>query len=249
MEDDQQIDAGQQPDLKLRVFGPAFGLPDPSPFCMKGIILLQMSGLPFTVETGDVTKAPKKKFPVLYDAGRAIPDTTLIRFHLEDRYGVAFDEGLTPTQRGMAWALEKLCEDNLYWAGMHERWAIEENFERGPKEFFAAVPAPMRPIIIALVKREVKRNLHGQGLGRHSRDDLIAIARRGVDAVADALGDNAWIMGDTPCGADAFVWAMIHGLCCDRFASPLTDYVVSNARLTAYSQRGLERWFPDFKPD
>lgn len=248
MEDEPNAKTKPAPNLTLRVFGPAFGQPDPSTFCLKGLVLLKMSGLPFAVETGDVTKAPKKKFPVLYDNGRPIPDTTLIRFHLETHYGIDFDQGLTETQRGLAWALEKLCEDNLYWAIMHERWALEENFERGPREFFASVPAPMRPLVVALVKREVKRNLHGHGLGRHSRDELMTIARRGVDAVAQALGDNDWIMGETPCGADASVWATIYSLCCDRFRSPLTDYVANDARLTAYSQRGLAHWFPDFNP-
>ena len=51
--------------LELHVFGPAFGQPDPSPFCMKGIILMEMSGLPYTRVRGNLQKAPKGKFPVL----------------------------------------------------------------------------------------------------------------------------------------------------------------------------------------
>ena len=43
--------------LELHVFGPAFGQPDPSPFCMKGIILMEMSGLPYRRVRGNLQKA------------------------------------------------------------------------------------------------------------------------------------------------------------------------------------------------
>ena len=36
--------------ITLHTFGPAFGLPDPSPFATKGLVLLKMSGLPFKTE-------------------------------------------------------------------------------------------------------------------------------------------------------------------------------------------------------
>ncbi|MDR6871877.1 hypothetical protein J2Y55_002890 [Bosea sp. BE125] len=38
--------------ITLHSFGPGFGLPDPSPFCIKAEILLRMAGLPFERETG-----------------------------------------------------------------------------------------------------------------------------------------------------------------------------------------------------
>ena len=30
--------------ITLYTFGPKFGLPDPSPFCMKALVLLKMAG-------------------------------------------------------------------------------------------------------------------------------------------------------------------------------------------------------------
>ncbi len=44
--------------ITLYTFGPAFGLPDPSPFCLKAMALLKMSGLEHTCTPGDVRKAP-----------------------------------------------------------------------------------------------------------------------------------------------------------------------------------------------
>jgi hypothetical protein len=90
----------------------------------------------------DVTKAPKKKFPVLVDSGEFIPDSTFIRLHLEKKYGIDFDKDLSERDRGIAFAVEKMLEDNLYWAGMYERWVLDKNFDRGPKHFFDDIPQP-----------------------------------------------------------------------------------------------------------
>lgn len=237
------------PERQLLVFGPAFGLPDPSPFCMKGQVLLKMAGLDFKSVRSDVTKAPKKKFPVLVENGQSIADSTLIQFHLETEYGVDFYPGLDDRERGQAWAFEKLAEDNLYWVGMHERWVNQSNFDRGPRSFFDPVPAPLRPLIVSMVRREVKRNLHGQGLGRHSADERTAIGVRGIDALAAQIGDRPWLMGDQPCGADAFVSASIAGVLCPLFDSRLGDHARTHANLVAYADRAIATWFPDQQPD
>lgn len=93
--------------LKLQMFGPAFGLPDPSPFAMKGEMLLKLAGLDYSTEVGDVRKAPKGKMPVLIDGDTAIPDSTFIRFHLEDNHGIDFDKGLSARERGIAWSVKR----------------------------------------------------------------------------------------------------------------------------------------------
>ena len=128
--------------LTLQIFGPAFGLPDPSPFAMKGEMLLKLAGVDYRTEAGDVRKAPKGKFPVLIDGDTTVPDSTFIRFHLEDRHGIDFDKGLSARERGIAWSVEKMLEDSLYFAVMYERWAIDENFDRGPRTYFDVIPAP-----------------------------------------------------------------------------------------------------------
>ena len=102
--------------ITLYTFGPQFGLPDPSPFVMKAETLLKMSGLPFRTDTTGFPKAPKGKLPYIDDDGEKIADSTFIRWHLEKKYQIDFDRGLTPEQRAIAWAFEKLAEDHLYWA-------------------------------------------------------------------------------------------------------------------------------------
>ncbi|WP_199731090.1 hypothetical protein [Aquitalea sp. FJL05] len=45
--------------ITLYVFGPAFGLPDASPFVLKAEMLLKLSGLPYRKLRGSMRRAPK----------------------------------------------------------------------------------------------------------------------------------------------------------------------------------------------
>jgi glutathione S-transferase len=101
--------------ITLYTFGPAFGLPDPSPFVMKAETLLKMSGLPYRTDKTGFRKAPKGKLPYIDDDGEIVADSTFIRWHLEKKHKVDFDRGLTAEQKAIAWAFEKMAEDNLYW--------------------------------------------------------------------------------------------------------------------------------------
>jgi glutathione S-transferase len=85
--------------ITLYGFGPAFGLPDPSPFVMKAEILLKMAGVPYAVKTGGLSKAPKGKLPYVVDDGEPIGDSTFIRWHLEKKYNIDFDRGLNVEQQ------------------------------------------------------------------------------------------------------------------------------------------------------
>lgn len=231
----------------LYVFGPHFGLPDASPFCMKAMILLKMAGLAYETGQCDPRKAPKKKGPFLVDDGDTIPDSTFIRCHIEKKYGFNFEDGLSEEQRGISWAVEKLCEDNVYWAMLSERWLVEENFEAGPRHFFDPVPSVMRPLVVSMVRSQVKRDLWGQGLGRHTREELVRIGNRGIEAVSQVLGDKAFLMGDKPCGADASAFPTVAGVLCDRFQSEMLEHAKTKANLLAYRDRCMELWFPDFR--
>ena len=59
--------------ITLYTFGPAFGLPDPSPFVMKAEVLLKMAKLPYRTEkVSNPGKAPKGKIPYIDDVGSEI---------------------------------------------------------------------------------------------------------------------------------------------------------------------------------
>jgi glutathione S-transferase len=228
--------------ITLHVFGPGFGLFDPSPFVMKADVLLKMSGVPFKTTSGDLRRSPKHKLPFIEDDGARIGDSTLIRLHLEKKHGVDFDKSLSTEQKGIAWAVEKMLEDNLYWAVLYERWCVEENFQKGPKNFFAPIPGVIRPFIVASVRRQVRANLYGQGLGRHSRDEIIALGNRAIDALAAVLGNKMYLLGANKCGADATAFTFAVSALCPHFDTPIRSHAERHRNLVAYCDR-MQREF------
>jgi glutathione S-transferase len=231
--------------ITLFTFGPAFGLPDPSPFVTKAEVLLKMSGLAYRTDTKGFRKAPKGKLPYIDDDGTIVADSSLIRRHLETRHGIDFDRDLAPEARAAGHAFERMCGEHLYWGIVRERWMVRENFARGPRRFFDPAPAPLRPLVIAMVHRQVKRTLWGQGLGRHTREELIALAGADIDAIAAQLGTKPWLLGTEPSGADASTWTFVAHALCPHFATPLADRARGHPNLAAYAERGRARWYPE----
>ncbi|MEM8743967.1 MAG: glutathione S-transferase family protein [Pseudomonadota bacterium] len=231
--------------ITLYTFGPKFGLPDPSPFCMKAIVLLKMAGLEYKAAEADLQKAPKRKAPYMDDDGTIVPDSTFIRLHLEKTRGIDFDEGLSDVDRAISWAFEKLCEDNLYWAVVESRWMNDRNFNAGPVQFFEGVPGVMRPLLVPMVRRQVRRDLKGQGTGRHSEAEIAELATRGISGLSAFLGDKPYLMGSKPCAADASVFATVANLLCEVFESPLLDATKKHENLVAYRDRLMTQYFPE----
>jgi len=232
--------------ITLYTFGPYFGLPDASPFVMKAEVLLKMADLPFKTDTGGYPKAPKGKLPYIADDGEIIADSTLIRLHIERKYGFDFDDRLSRKDRGIAWAIEKMCEDHLYWAGLHARWMIDENFDKGPRQFFDAAPAPLRPLVVLMARRQFRRNLWGHGMGRHTVAEMEALVAPDIDAIADVLSQKAYLMGEAPCGADAAVFPMIAHALCPHFDTGLRTRAAQRPNLVAYNDRLMTQYFPEF---
>ena len=232
--------------ITLYTFGPYFGLPDPSPFVMKAEMLLKLSGLEYRTDRKGFRNAPKGKLPYINDDGTIVADSTLIRLYLEEKHSIYFDRGLATRDRGVAWAIEKMLEDHLYWVMVYWRWMDAANFRAGPKQFFKRAPALVRPLVERLVLKRIRSTLHGHGIGRHSDAEKSAMAGRALDAVSQVLGDNPYLMGPEPCGADATAFAFVACTMTPVFSSPLRAKAESLPNVTAYRDRLMAEFYPNF---
>ena len=232
--------------IDLYRFGPFLGTPDPSPFVIKTMMLLTLARLPYRLVQGNPLKAPKRFLPYIIDAGEVVSDSTLIRRHLERKYGVDFDAGLRPQQKAVSWALERMCEDHLYFAMLETRWLDKANFENGVARMFGAIPAPVRPLVKLMLRRQNKARLYGHGLGRHAKADIVTLAIRDIDALAAIIADKPYLMGDEPSGADASVFGIVTAILTPPLTTPLRDAIAKHVNLVAYRDRLTRQYFPDF---
>ena len=226
----------------LHTFGPHFGLPDASPFVIKAMTILKMADLPYTELPSDVRKAPKGKLPVLVDDGTIVPDSTFIRLYLERTRGIDLDVGLTASERATGWAIERMMENHFYWLVVQERWLDDNNFRRGPIQLFDRLPRIARPLIGSLVRREIRRTLHAQGVGRHSESERMSLARGDLDSLATLLGDKPYLFGDKPHGADATLFACAASIYRTDLQPKISSLAASHANLRAYADRMMGRY-------
>lgn len=228
----------------LHGWGAMFDLPSPSPYVTKTDIQLQMLGLEFERALADLDAVGKHKAPYVIDDGQLIEDSAFIRRHFEGKTGRDLDAALTPAQRGAAWALGGMLENRLTQVIVCERWLIDENFDRGPRQFFAAVPEPMREAVIAQVREDMARTMHGSGIARHSRAEQLEIAGADIAAAAAMLGDQQWLFGDAPSAVDATAFGVLVACSTRFFDSHLPDLIAAHANLTAYLERMQQTYWP-----
>jgi glutathione S-transferase len=234
--------------ITLYTFGPAFGLPDMSPFVMKVMVQLKMAGLPFEVNSQGLMKAPKGKLPYVLDGDEVVADSTMIRWHIERTRGIDLDSGLSPEQRGVAWAVEKMLEDHMYWLAVHNRWAVDANFEQGPKAFLKGLPFPLGLIVPPLARRKMLGSLQAQGMGRHTDTEREALTVKAVQSLADILGDKPYLCGQVRGATDGAALAFLLAGLCPRFDGPLRRQIERHPNLLSYAERMRQCYFPETAP-
>jgi glutathione S-transferase len=226
----------------LYSFGPAFGLPDQSPLVTKVEVLLKMARLLYRTDVTGLARAPRGILPYIDDGGTVVADSTFIRWHLEKRYRIDFNRGLAERQRAEVWAFEKMVDDQLYFALLHDRWMIEGNFRK--LRFFDKAPAMVRPLIAARTRRKVRAVLDAQGLGRHSPEDIAALGARSINAIADYLDDKPFFMGAEPTGIDATLFPFVCATLCPHFDSRLRSAAERRDNLRRYVGRMTALYYP-----
>jgi glutathione S-transferase len=183
--------------IKLYVLPPAWGLRNPGPFGLKcEMALLHLEQEFEMVPSGDPRSAPKGKLPYMEDDGTLISDSELILQHLDRKtngglYGHLSDEELAD---GVAFT--RLAEEHLYWTVVASRWLDPSWFPNITSGFFGSLPFPMRQLVPAMARRQVRQTYHLQGLGRHTLEEQKDFARRDLAAIEKKRGDGPYLLGE-----------------------------------------------------
>ena len=230
--------------LKVYHLPGAWGLPTVSPFCLKLDAWLRMTGIPHESITAATPFAgPKGKAPWIEEDGQKIGDSTFIIAHLMQRHGVDPDARLTPAQRGMAVAIQRLIDENLYWTMVHDRWMNDANWQQFRDVVLGGLAVPLRRVLGPIARRGVKKQLEGHGIGIHSAAEIAAIGRRDVNALSDILGASEWFFGDTPSTIDAVAYAQLVNIWRAPFESEVRRAIGQTPNLVAFIDRFAARYY------
>jgi glutathione S-transferase len=233
--------------LTLYQFPRFWGIPNPSPFCLKLETYLRLAKVPYEVAaTTAMAKTPKGKLPFVIDDNIRLADTSLIIDHLKKQYGNPLDSNLTAMQKAQGIMLQRAMEEHLYFVIVYFRWLTPDFFNYIKGHFFKKMPAILRLFVPALIQRMVRKQLHYQGIARHSEAEIMELVKPDIDALVTILGTQKFVFGDQPSSFDASVFAMLLSILRPTVPNPLKAYVGQFSTLTTYTDRVFELAFPDF---
>lgn len=233
--------------LELHQFASHWGLPNPSPFCMKVEAYLRLAKIDYkTVTVTNPGKGPNGKAPWIVDDGKTIPDSRLIIEYLNRKHDYPLRGNLDKQQQATHHTLQRMLDEGTYWVMIFERWIATENVPITREALFDAVPGPLRKLVFALAQNGIKKALHGQGTGRLSRDEIISLGKADIDALSDLLGDQPYFGGDTALEIDASTMANIAGFIKSPITSKVADHIQSKKNLVTYHERMMTELFPEY---
>jgi glutathione S-transferase len=214
---------------------------------MKVETYLRMAGLTYECPRGaNVMKSPKGKMPYIVDSGngdKVVADSTFIVDYLKAAYGDTLDAKLSAHQSAQSLVIQRTFEESLYWAAVYSRWIDDAGFAVVKDAAFSRFKFPLRQLIPVMARRNLRKQLHGQGMGRHSRDEIYAIGCRDIGALAELLGEQAFFMGEEPASIDATAYGFLANLLWVPIDSPLRALAHSLPNLDAYCQRMKARYY------
>jgi glutathione S-transferase len=223
-----------------------WGIPNPSPFCMKVETWLRMAGIRYEARAiqGPPRSSTRKVPFIERPDGTLLADSGRIIRVLSAERGIDLDRDLGPRERAESLMLRRLLEEHLYFLVLAERWVDDAGWDRCRGDYFAAVPPVLRTLLPPIIRRQVKRDAHGQGLARLDPAERLLRAEADLEAVATVLGVREHFFG-APSTVDAVALAFLTNMLRVPVDGPVHRVARRHDNLVRYEARLLERYFPE----
>ena len=231
-------------DITVYQFSRAWGLPNPSPFCMKLEGYLKLGQLPFKViEQNDPRKGPKSKIPYVKIDKQIMGDSEQIYEYLHSHHAIDLDASLTDEQKAVQHAMRSMCEESLYFVMLYSRWMDDDNWDQVRDTMFGGIPKLIRPVITNQIRKKIQGDLVGQGMGRHNRAEVYSIGAKHVHALGQYLGEKKWFGGEQPVKLDVVAVSYLANILKPPIETPLKETVNKWPNLVSFTDRALTEIF------
>lgn len=236
--------------IELHQYHPALGLPNTSPFCLKIEALLRLLDIEYRNSyVDDPRKFPYGKLPVVRRDGELRADSRLIAPWLRSLSSNDPDTHLDAGQRAHAHALGRMLEEQTYFAVAGAVWLDDTIWPQYRDALFAGVPKLVRAPVAGMIRRSIRRDLHGQGTGRLDDRAVHTLVQEDLAALDGTLGDKPYFFGDAPVSFDATAFAFLAVMAHIELQTPLHASVEQWPRLIAYADRMKVQLWPEGYPE
>ncbi len=222
--------------MKVTVFGTRF-----SPFVEKVVRGLLLKGVPFElVEPKSPTDLKKwnpqtRKMPVVEFDGEKVIDSTFILRRLDELVPTpplfADDPLVAANQR----QLEDWADESLYWYVMAFFWT-PKNADAVANRNLSMVPGFLRPLLVPVMRRQIGKMVHAQGLARLPEETLVREFGARLDDLLRMLGERPYFYDERPSVADLAVYGQL-AMGQGELAPETRAEIARRPRLTEYMKR------------
>jgi len=224
--------------IQLVQFPAGEEIPNYSPFCLKVELCLKVNGIHHElVPELNPRVGPRGKLPFIIHEGKKVSDSDLILDYLESHFDLDLQQDLCREKKGIGHAVEVMCNEHLYFLMMYFRYFERENFKLISRIFFSGLAFPINKILPQYLYSTVKKQLHFQGTGRLTRDEVTDVSRKTIDSLEGILGEQNFFTGPRLSRADYTAFAHLANILYPPFESPLRDYLKTKERLVKYCDR------------
>jgi Glutathione S-transferase, C-terminal domain len=132
-----------------------------------------------------------------------------------------------------------MVEEHLYWVLVYSRWtddAVWEDFKR-------KLRPTSSPVELQARRELTLRDLHGQGLGRHTSSEVYELGDADLSALSAFLGNKRYVLRERPTSLDATVFAVLATILWPPYESPLKARARTLVNLEPYCRRMLEQYY------
>jgi len=106
------------------------------------------------------------------------------------------------------------------------------------EQLLKPVPWPMRYLVFLMIRRDLNNAMYGQGLGRHTEDELMDFAEQDFDALSKFLGDRKFFFSDDqPSTADVVAFGELFNIIAAKIPGRLQRVANKFDNLKAYVDR------------
>jgi glutathione S-transferase len=225
--------------IRVHTFSALFeGLPAGGPFDLKLLAWLRLAGIPYVqVFQDDTRKGPKGKNPWIQIDGTPLGDTELIIRELGQRFGIDLDAGLDPQQISVGHAWRRTFEEHFHQVFEWELLVHPAGAAFMRRFVAGQMPPVVGSVVFRLMQREMSRQLHARGIGRHAPQVIEAKGRQDIDMLSAFLDQREFLVADRPTVADTAVLGQLAPMMAWPMDTPVSRHLRTVPNLVAYVDR------------
>lgn len=221
------------------------GIYNMSPFCQKLECYFRITNTAYELKLADIRKAPKGRVPFVKIDGQYLGDSGLIMNLLEKNSAAPLDAHLSAPDKAILYAMSALIEDHLYFALARLRWCDGVSVKYLKEFFVKFLPPVVGGFIFERIRADFRNTLKKQGMGRHSRDEVVTIAKDSLQSLSDFLGDKPFFMGDRVTTLDTSAYGFLPNILRVPWDCEVKAFANGLSNLTVFCERMESLYWKD----